>query len=674
MSASEIADALEAVAGDIEDRIRKQKIAIRNRQRMVAWWPAADNLGLFFYGEPPESLLTRENVYWLEFDHGLRMEEVDGAAPAPVGGPLSFRDSLHFEENILPATFYSVDPESDFWYWKVLVGGDAQLGSRSFTLSIPAVAASLDPAALTLHLRGILSSGLPDEHHVVVTLNGVEVGESWFEGTELRSLEVPFDQSLLQEGENTVEVTALLDGQAPSSFLFVDSFDLEYNRHYRADGGVLRWRGDDNPVVTVTGFESAEIAVLELSDPLRPRWVTGLTIDQNADGFRVRIEPGAPDVPCLAVSETSIRAPERIWADLSSALWRPSQAADFLVIAPAELAGAARVLADYRQSVGLTTLVVDVEDVYDEFNDGLSSPHALRDFLSYAYFHWRRAPRYVVLAGAGSFDYRDYLGHGGNLVPPLLVATPDGLFASDTILGDVEGGDGVPEMAVGRLPALSFSELEQMVAKIVSYETAPPGDWQQRIVLSADNGDSAGDFPADSDQLANLLGDSWAIDRIYLSELPAEEARQALIDQLNGGAFLLNYLGHAAAEQLAHEGLLRIEDVVSLTNRERLPLVAGWTCMMNRFELPDRMSVGEALLLHDGGGGVAVWGPTGLSINDEAKRLNEAFFRSIFRAGEQILGEAVLDSLAEYAADGGDTHILTNYNLLGDPALRLRIP
>ena len=164
------------------------------------------------------------------------------------------------------------------------------------------------------------------------------------------------------------------------------------------------------------------------------------------------------------------------------------------------------------------------------------------------------------------------------------------------------------------------------------------------------------------------------IDRIYLSELPVEEARQSLIDRLNGGAFLLNYLGHAAAEQLAHEGLFRIEDVVSLTNRERLPLVAGWTCMMNRFELPDRMSVGEALLLHDGVGGVAVWGPTGLSINDEAKRLNEAFFTSIFRAGEQILGEAVLDSLAEYAADGGDQHILTNYNLLGDPALRLRVP
>ena len=65
------------------------------------------------------------------------------------------------------------------------------------------------------------------------------------------------------------------------------------------------------------------------------------------------------------------------------------------------------------------------------------------------------APRYAVLAGAGHLDYRDYQGFGGNHVPPVMIGTADGLYAADGVFGDVVGDDGVPEIAIGRLPVLS---------------------------------------------------------------------------------------------------------------------------------------------------------------------------------------------------------------------------
>ena len=48
-----------------------------------------------------------------------------------------------------------------------------------------------------------------------------------------------------------------------------------------------------------------------------------------------------------------------------------------------------------------------------------------------------RVPRFLLLAGLGTLDYKDYLGHGGNLVPPVMVSTPSGLFASDNALTDL---------------------------------------------------------------------------------------------------------------------------------------------------------------------------------------------------------------------------------------------
>jgi len=118
----------------------------------------------------------------------------------------------------------------------------------------------------------------------------------------------------------------------------------------------------------------------------------------------------------------------------------------------------------------------------NEFNYGLYKPEAIRDFLSYAYHNWEKAPRYLVLAGEGTFDYRNNQGYNDNLVPAILVETPYGLFASDNRYADVDGDDGVPDMAVGRLPVMTSEELDAVISKITAYETAG-GNRAKRILL-----------------------------------------------------------------------------------------------------------------------------------------------------------------------------------------------
>ena len=74
--------------------------------------------------------------------------------------------------------------------------------------------------------------------------------------------------------------------------------------------------------------------------------------------------------------------------------------------------------------------------------------------------NWIKPPKYVVLAGNGTYDYKNHDGYGGNLIPTLMANTPMGLYASDSLFAEFDG-DHVPKIAVGRLPVLTAEELEK---------------------------------------------------------------------------------------------------------------------------------------------------------------------------------------------------------------------
>jgi hypothetical protein len=316
-------------------------------------------------------------------------------------------------------------------------------------------------------------------------------------------------------------------------------------------------------------------------------------------------------------------------------------------------------------------MIVDVEDIMDEFNHGLYKPEAIRDFLSFAYRNWKKAPRYVVLAGEGTFDYKDNQGYTDNLVPAMLVATPYGLFASDNRYADVYGNDGVPEMAIGRLPVMTPEELETVINKIITYESGG-GSWTSRILMVADNPDESEDFAAQSDIVANLLSSEYIKEKIYLSEYTISEARQLVLNGINEGALLLNYIGHAGLVSLAKKEVLTTGDVVYLENGDRLPVVTAMTCLAGRFAIPGFDSLAEIMVLHQGCGAIAAWAPSGLSNNTLALTLDEGFFRAAFIEHAKVLGDMVLKALKYYALSGKAPYMLDIYNLLGDPALRMR--
>ncbi len=667
------AEQLAPLFGDSVDAVRSLiphgRLTLSNRGKTVAYLPAAGNAGLYFFGEAINSTYTDQNVYWLTRRDGSTMPVVPGTGPAAVGDQ-TFTDTVHVAQDAIAATAIPNHANGDFWYWKTLIADDPTYGSADFTVRADGAVTGDGRASLTVRLQGFSSTSAWPDHRVQVSLNDTLIGEATLDGQEALNLKLDFDAALLRDGDNKVTVRGVLGSGVAYSIFLVDGFDLSYTRRYRAVDNRLLASAAGHAVVTVDGFTDRDIEVFEVTNSSSPRRIAATTVDSAGGGYRVSFRPTSPKGMYYAAARSAIKTPASLVADAPSSLKEAGNAADYLVIAPAALRSAADGLAAYRGGQGLQALVVDLEDIYDEFNNGIASPEAIRTFLTHTRKGWARAPRYVVLAGGGTYDYKNKLGLGGNLIPPLLAATDSGLFAADNRFADVEGDDGVPEFALGRLPVVSADELQAYVSKLSRAEAG--GDWRSRVALSADAASGDTDFGADSDVLAQSLPSGHTPDKIYLSTLPIDDARVLLRDTLNAGAGMVNYLGHGGMDRFSAAGLLTTGDVPTLTNADRLPVMSALTCIVNRFEIPGFAALGPTLITHASGGAATVWAPSGLSRHNDALLLGKNYFGALYLQGSGgRVGDAVVQALKAYRDQGGASRgMLDIYNLLGDPAAR----
>jgi uncharacterized repeat protein (TIGR01451 family) len=655
VSASRIAAEL-----GIGERVASGLIAIgglrlTNRGVSVAWHPAPAGRGLYFYGEELRTMYASENVYWLAVGRGLRMSSIAGA-PA-LDGPGFHVRSEHLEQDVFAATLASVDPDSDFWYWSSLMASLPAYRTGTYGFQASSVdGGSGTMATVAVHVYGATTT----PHRIRVRVNGSSLGEGTFSGAVSSMLRFELDPSILLEGANTITVESALESGVAFDVVYIDSLDVSYPRRHVAVSDHAGFTAVGSGAVHVTGFTGDDPLVLDVTSAATPVLVS----DTTRVGGAVHFEARAGN-RYFAYAPAAVVEPEASAVETLTSL--RSGGADYVVISPAILKDAASELAAHRESQGLKTRVVTLETIHDELGFGIPSPHNVKAFLKLALENWSPAPRFAVLTGKGTYDFKNVQAKGDNLMPPLFAATPNGLYASDNRLADVFGDDGVPDVMIGRIPVLSDEELRAYLAKLQAFEGTGLG----RALFLADNPDVAGNFFSDSERLVALLPSDVDVQRVYLSQLPLAQARQGLLTALQSGVGYWNYIGHGGLDRFASEGLLLTTDVPQLGNSVT-PIVASLTCSAGRFEIPGWDSLGEALVMKEGGGAVAAWTPSGLSYNSQALILNEALVESLYDANTEYLGEAIQTALEAFSEEGQLRFMLSIYNLLGDPATRLR--
>jgi hypothetical protein len=310
--------------------------------------------------------------------------------------------------------------------------------------------------------------------------------------------------------------------------------------------------------------------------------------------------------------------------------------------------------------------------VFSTFGFGEENPKAIRDFLAYAFHEWAQAPRYVLLLGDGTFDFKNRLATGvENQVPPFMVKTTYLETASDPTYAAVSGEDLLPDLAIGRLPASTVEELQRVVDKIVLWETSEYS-LQGRVVLVTDDPDDAGDFVTNAESLAATTLESKELHKIYLSTLGTAGTRDAIREAFDEGASLMSYIGHGGIHLWANEDIFNIDDLDTLSLQPEQPLLLTMNCLNGYFHFPYIDALAEQLLLADGKGVIAAFSPSGLSLDNQAHRYHQALLQALAKGSHERLGDAILEAQQTYTETGALPELLSIYHLLGDPALTLR--
>jgi hypothetical protein len=416
----------------VEQRLDKGKLSLTHDGATAHWRAERGANGavtaLLFNAELPDSLYTREAVYRLELENGgaQMTTQAVGASAAP---PASSLDAFTRQEvDAFAATAIAPPPEADYWFWEFLVAGDPTVGTRTFDL--PVAAALSEAGLLEVALHGASDSGTPGEHEVSVALNGHVLGQVSWEGITARNASFAVAPGQLRPAGdplgNEVTLVAGVGGGAPFSIVYLDSLALAYRRDPVAVDDLVVFTGEGLPV-SIGGFSGQPIALLDVTDALRPRWLEGAVVEQDGAGFRLRFDAQDGRRYLASGPGAAVGGSLRAWKGLRRS------AAEYLVIAPPELLDAAEGLASLREGHGLSARTIDVEAIGDTYGHGVTSPQAIRSFLGATWSASRGRLRYAALAGRGTLDYRNLLPVGGvpygdNLVPPLMVRTEDGLF------------------------------------------------------------------------------------------------------------------------------------------------------------------------------------------------------------------------------------------------------
>lgn len=450
---------------------------------------------------------------------------------------------------------------------------------------------------------------------------------------------------------------------------------------------------------------SSTIQIWDVTSPTDIRRETLL-----GDSLLVATEKGLREYAIVNVASNDFPTVSRIGKVQNQNL-HSIASTELIIITPAGLKNQAERLAEHRwMHDGLSCMVVTPELIYNEYSSGVPDVTAIRLFLKQKYDQESDTKlRYLLMFGDGSYDNR--AASRSNMLLPTyqsdasLVETSS--FTCDDYFGmldDNEGGQTDAngfytlnsdklDISIGRLPVSNVQEAEEVVDKIIGYDTQQFGSWKNRICFLSDddkiNESGVTDSPnlhmRHNESLCDILAQNghheYMLQKIYLpaykqvsstSGTDYPDARKDFYNMLQQGALLVNYAGHGAPGLITNEQIMNTALAAEQKNKH-LPVWIFASCEVSRWDA-DLTSMGEALLLNPQGGGAAVIAASRVVYASENLTLNKAIFQALFRHNDDGSRFRLGDILRTAKVALGSNFNKLNYSLVGDPTMTLAYP
>ncbi|HQK43667.1 MAG TPA: C25 family cysteine peptidase [Kiritimatiellia bacterium] len=684
VTAAEIANLLVgATEAGVATMIQSQGIRLTCNGEAVAWLGEIDGSALRFVGERYSDSYGHENVYWLELAPGLAMA-VSNQATALSDTNGWFWETLRVERQNYYQPQLPGGVEDDYFVWDgVSLTSPESSANLANTITLPDAYSNLKTGTVSVVLIGAYDGPAELDNHTRLRAGGVLVAEQQWKGDERIVLSGPTTN--LGGTSLTVRVDILRDSGVVTTTVMLDALEVTYARHLRARSNQLLFTARPGTnVLTVRGFTQPDIRVFDLTNPRRPVAVQG-TVTPDGAAWQISWSVAESDARRYLASAVDLTPAHMTGA--AGVTWRKPQAGGkYVVITSYALTNAAQALVDYRQQTGLNSVLVPIEDLFNEFTYGRRDPTAVREFLKYTSQNWTEKPAYVCLAGDGHQDYHDIFNQSAtrpNHIPPVksrvpVDATPSGnnlTVGLDNPMADWKG-NAAPDVRLGRLPAQTPAALSNMIARIIQHEAE--STWKKSVLLVSDK-DENNAFAHAANRLAAKLPPGLTVKKLPLGmTTPVAEMRANFIQQLNMGPFLASYYGHANNFGISSPYFFQYNatnqiDMLSLTNQVQTPLLVAGTCMLNNFgePHPNTRCLGKAFLTAAPGGPVAIWSSATENTLSMAEATAGAIVSNLFGADESFLGNVIQNALDLQARSASPWTVAASV-LMGDPALRMR--
>jgi len=633
---------------------------------------------------------TDTSAYWLTWggEAGLRFGN-SSVSGVPARTVSSSMHALHREENygyfsgaiqIEQIDIHTVPGEG--WYWRWFNVNN----ESNFSFMLDSLDASVTQCTVRVRLWGTSFSASLPMQRARFWINDSLVGEVDFPQRTAAQLEAAIPTSWLRAGTNTLRVLNVNLGLGNTQF-YLDWIEVVYPRMLRASNNQVQFlvRNDAgaNPVeFIVRGFTDPSIEVFELTTrrKLSDIVVTGdsssgyvasfldtVTVPHTYVAFAA---PGWQPVPPLR---------QKRFADIRT----NANGADYIIITHKRFLSQAQHLAAHRQTVnGVRPKVIDVDDLYDEFNYGMLNATALKTFLHYAYRQWAPpAPSYVVLFGDASFDYHKYYGAASikaNYVPAYGFPPADNWFGCfDTTYSFL------PSLNLGRIPCENEVQAQIAVNKIIAYDIAPVSGWNKKFLVIT------GGVNASEQATFNYLADNtigtYIVPppvggtplRVYKSTpgYVDGENKERVLTLIREGVSYMSFTGHSGGRiwgvDVGHPSQLENTD-------GKLPFVSSVTCNVGGFATPQNSVLSEDFLFADNRGAIASWASASIGFVTYGWLLNNYWLATARDDSVREIGALVTSAFYRLwvnVGSGAVTIAMINLNpLIGDPLSRFALP
>jgi len=624
-----------------------------------------------FYGQAIDSHYTNINVYQLFWGDspGLRMSIREAAPSLNIYAAYAWH-TVHFEKNYAdffwPATPGA--PDADFVFWDILVAPDTF--STSFDLPDINLLATNIPTQLNIVFQEKTNSF----HDIKIWINDHDVYQNQFHADSLFNVDISLPTNMLKTKDNILSVQSALSSGIWTDKLYMNRFSLRYPGSLVAQNNMAIIEADQSPQnIEVSGFTTTPIRIFDITSPKKPEILSSSVITQKNNAYHVQFFNNK-SAKIYIFTNSTILTPE-IKLSSSKQLQSTQNDANYIILTPQKFIPAVKPLIDHYNGLGIHTMIVSPEAIYDTFNGGLVHPGAVHTFLNYAFHYWNTPPAYVVLVGDSNIDYLDYFQTGKqNEVPAYLTYMEGvGLTPNDHYYTCVDGNDLYPDMIIGRLPGNNISDIEKMVFKRLSYDKSFNTARQRNLFISDNHEDNI--FSKICQNAMKYL--SHKMEQVHLPLTDPEHINiltEQMFDYLNQGVLITTYMGHGSIDNWAGEPILHANDIHCINANTPLTFYVSLNCMSGYFALPDRYSLSQKLMLAANKAAIAVFSPTAMAQVWEIDILAQSLF-SLIRSNPNLpVGDLIIGAKMASYAKGIRASTVQMFTLTGDPLVRLNIP